>query len=339
MTRNILLATLFTLGSAVALMVVFLTEKTIRLPEASAATQAVQLERGARDYEQYCSPCHGLAGQGNANQFGAPRLNNIVQRYTTKNANGDIPFEAQYGIKQKYGTMRNYIEATLISGVRGTPMPAWGQQAGGPLRMDQIENITAYILSWNGQPPQSAVEVAETVAAQNQPTANPNATPLGKGQAVFASKACIGCHNPNDKKLVGPGLGGLFQPGGTKSFGTKLPNGKDVNEANVFEWITKGSAGFPNTSYDGQDGEKYSQMPAIALTQDDYNSLLNYLKAIKRDGTLVPGAAKGQPASPGGTLKPTIQPTTQPGNSPNGSATNPPLAPGKSQKPDSTTTP
>jgi hypothetical protein len=81
------------------------------------------------------------------------------------------------------------------------------------------------------------------------------------------------------------------------------------------------------------------QMPAIAITDDEYAKLLNYLKAIKRDGTLIEGANKGQPVSPGGTLKPTIQPTTQPGNSPNGSATNPPLAPGKSQKPDSTTTP
>src|SRR5919202_6699003 len=107
MTRNILLATLFTLGSAVALMVVFLTEKPIRLPEASAATQAVQIERGARDFEQYCSPCHGLAGQGGANATGAPQLNNIVQRYMTKDASGKIPFEQKYGIKEKYGSMRN----------------------------------------------------------------------------------------------------------------------------------------------------------------------------------------------------------------------------------------
>ena len=42
-----------------------------------------------------------------------------------------------------------------------------------------------------------------------------------------------------DQKLVGPGLGGLFQPEGTAAFGTKLPNGKDVTEENVHEWILK----------------------------------------------------------------------------------------------------
>ncbi len=49
MTRNVLLATLFTLGSAVALLAIFLTEKPFRMPEATAAVAAGQLERGARD--------------------------------------------------------------------------------------------------------------------------------------------------------------------------------------------------------------------------------------------------------------------------------------------------
>jgi mono/diheme cytochrome c family protein len=266
-------------------------------------------------------------------------LNNIVQRYTTKNAQGQIPFEAQYGIKEKYGTMSNYIEATLVSGIRGTPMPAWAQTSGGPLRMDQIENITAYVLSWNGAPPQSAVSVAETVAAQNQPTADPNATPLGRGQALFTSKTCAACHYVNDQKLNGPGLGGLFQPEGTKSFGTKLPNGKDVNDANLKEWILLGSEAFPGVSHQGIDGETYPAMPAVALTDEEYQSLLIYLKALKRDGTLVEGANQAQPTSAAGTEKPTVQPTQQPGNSPGASGTTPAVAPGGSEQQNSTTTP
>src|SRR5687768_288649 len=107
MTRNILLGTLFTLASAVALLVIFLTEEAVRMPEALAATEATQLERGASDYEQYCAVCHGLAGQGAANETGAPRLNNIVQRYTTPNDQGVVAFDQRYGVKEKYGTMRN----------------------------------------------------------------------------------------------------------------------------------------------------------------------------------------------------------------------------------------
>jgi len=332
MTRNVLLATLFTLGSAIALVIIFLGEKTVRLPEQSAATNATQIERGAHDFEQYCSPCHGVAGQGAANATGAPRLNNITQRYMTPDASGKAPFEQQYGIKEKYGTLKNYIEATVISGVRGTPMPAWGQQAGGPLRMDQIENITAYILSWNGQPPESFVAVADTVAALARPTADPNATPLGQGQVIFTNKGCVGCHNVNDKKLVGPGLGGLFQPEGTAAFGTKLPNGKAVSDPNVHEWILKGSEAFPGVQHQGQNGETYGQMPAIAVSDDEYAKLSVYLKALKRDGTLVPGSDKPAPPA-SGTLQATPQPTTQP------NATTPAVAPGQDQGPGATAAP
>jgi len=339
MTRNIVLATLFTLGSAIALVVIFLTEKSIRMPEAAAATEAVQLERGARDYEQYCATCHGLAGQGMANETGAPTLNNIVQRYTTAREDGTVPFEQKYGIKEKYGSMRNYIEATLIAGIRGTPMPAWSQTAGGPLRMDQIENITSYVMSWNGQAPESAVAIAETAAAEARPTADPNATPFGAGQVMFTNKGCVGCHAPDESKVVGPGLGGLFQPEGTAAFGTLLPNGLEVNDATVLDWIRKGSEGFPE-NIDPQDGEEYGNMPAIAITDEEYATLLNYLKAINRDGTAVEGAGAPAPTSEAGTLQPTVQPTTQPGNSanPDTNATTPPTAPGQDpDQPGSTT--
>jgi cytochrome c2 len=142
---------------------------------------------------------------------------------------------------------------------------------------------------------------------------------------MFQTKACVGCHAVTDEKLVGPGLGGLFQPEGTAAFGTKLPNGKDVTDENVYEWIVKGTDGFPE-HIDPIDGEQYGKMPAIALTEDEYAKLVVYLKAIKRDGTLVEGADAAPDAEPG-TLQPTVQPTTQPGNSPDASATTPATAP------------
>ena len=116
MTRNILIATLFSLATAVLLGIIFLGESQ-RLPSSDAAIAAERIERGARDYEQYCATCHGLAGQGGVAN-GAPQLNNISYRYLTPGADGTAPFDAANGIKEKYGTLRNYIEATLYSGVR-----------------------------------------------------------------------------------------------------------------------------------------------------------------------------------------------------------------------------
>jgi mono/diheme cytochrome c family protein len=52
------------------------------------------------------------------------------------------------------GTLGDFVQTTLISG-RPTsasywpnPMAAWSQEAGGPLRLDQINNLTNFILNW-----------------------------------------------------------------------------------------------------------------------------------------------------------------------------------------------
>lgn len=330
MTRNILIATIFSLATAILLGIIFVGESQ-RLPEATAAISAEQLERGARDYEQYCATCHGLAGQGEV-KFGAPRLNNIVQKYTLSQ-NGQPPaFDQPNGIKEKYGSMRNYIEATLFSGIRGTPMPAWGQPQG-PLRRDQISNITSYVLSWNGQIPEAAVQTADRVATEQAPTPDPDANPVSQGQIVFTQKGCVGCHAMNDQKLVGPGLGGLFQPEGTAAFGTNLPNGKPVNEADVREWIQGGSAAFPENNNDLQ-GQDYSPMPGFALTDDEWSRLLVWLQAHNRDGTLTPEAEQLIQGAQGGEGTGESQPTAQPTGQPNQpGAPNSPAGPGSTATP------
>ena len=52
------------------------------------------------------------------------------------------------------GTLDSFVLTTLVGGRPVSeaywpePMPAWSQTASGPLRMDQLENITNYILNW-----------------------------------------------------------------------------------------------------------------------------------------------------------------------------------------------
>jgi mono/diheme cytochrome c family protein len=53
------------------------------------------------------------------------------------------------------GSVRSFILTTLIHGRPNSvqywndPMVAWGQIAGGPMRMDQLEDIVNYIMNWN----------------------------------------------------------------------------------------------------------------------------------------------------------------------------------------------
>lgn len=55
---------------------------------------------------------------------------------------------------------QQFVRATVADGISGTAMPPWSQQNGGPLTEQQIDDISAYIVSLGGQ-------------ADEQPTAPP----------------------------------------------------------------------------------------------------------------------------------------------------------------------
>ncbi|MBL8145412.1 MAG: c-type cytochrome [Anaerolineae bacterium] len=124
------------------------------------------------------------------------------------------------------GTLRSFVETTIISGRPPSesywpqPMAAWSQTAGGPLRMDQIEDLTNYILNWNigdawtvedanavNQFPIVPVDPSTVVSSDVQtigvntemPTIMENlATVTGdpqNGQVMYnGALACAGCH-------------------------------------------------------------------------------------------------------------------------------------------------
>ena len=70
-------------------------------------------------------------------------------------------------------------------------MPAWSDQYGGPLRPDQINDISTFILNWEA----TALEevVIESIAT---PTPSPEESndPVARGQRVYLDKGCGGCH-------------------------------------------------------------------------------------------------------------------------------------------------
>jgi cytochrome c len=95
-----------------------------------------------------------------------------------------------------------------------------------------------------------------------------------KGQQVFTNTGCVSCHMTSDQKLVGPGLAGLFKPGGPKlpsgvDYQGNLPNGKPINEQNVMDWVKTGGVG------------KIGQMPGhTTLTPEQMTDLVAYLKTL-----------------------------------------------------------
>jgi mono/diheme cytochrome c family protein len=77
--------------------------------------------QGAVVYQRNCVMCHGEDGRG---RFGAPLA------------------KSWPGVEPAV-----YIAEVVSDGISGSTMPAWLQQQGGPLSRDQVENVTAYVLS------------------------------------------------------------------------------------------------------------------------------------------------------------------------------------------------
>lgn len=89
-----------------------------------------------------------------------------------------------------------------------------------------------------------------------------------RGETLFVSSGCVGCHATTDQQIVGPGLAGVFAGKGT--YGDKLPNGKPINEANVIEWLRIGGVG------------KIGEMPGnITLADQELADITAYLKTLQ----------------------------------------------------------
>jgi mono/diheme cytochrome c family protein len=94
-------------------------------------------------------------------------------------------------------------------------MPSWSQDYGGPLRNDQIEDLTQFVLNWQGpqpegvRPEEGGARPTPTPAAKVTPGAPPGEVAQGdpaRGEQVFIQN-CISCHGPGAAGgALGPSL-------------------------------------------------------------------------------------------------------------------------------------
>lgn len=97
--------------------------------------------------------------------------------------------------------------------------------------------------------------------------------PADPGEQIFVSR-CAVCHATTTTAGIGPGLAGLFDPGGPTlpdgvDYGGKLPNGEPITEATVAAWIRSGGQG------------QIGRMPGIPLSDQELTDLLAYLKRFE----------------------------------------------------------
>lgn len=289
MTRNLFAATIFLLASAILTGYVWFSEQEGMVVR-NDRIEGQRLAKGAFDFESNCARCHGMTGEG----ISGTRINFLYVKRPDGTEEGTLIEEGRWfgtdQIKEKYGTLRNYIEATASSGLRNTQMLAWSQRYGGPLRDDQIRNIATYVMSWQGNIPSGAQSSAIAYQAQEIAKTMQGDDPILVGAAVFKS-TCSSCHLLDTTTKVGPGQGGMFTAEGTEAFGTKLPNGNDITFENFKEWVHKGSVSYkkeelidPIKPYWASGKNRSAMTPFPSLTDKAVVSLIAYMSQYDRSG-------------------------------------------------------
>ena len=205
-----------------------------RMVAQTANWEGRSIEKGAELYMNNCASCHGIDGKGATGV--APALHS---RYFFQQRLTDVGFT---------GTLRDYVRLTVAAGRPSIKksqwvqmMPTWSSRFGGPMRDDQVEHVTNFVLNWEGDaitqgPPEnpdpwqhfenSPFVAVDGIAAPVEDTATTDIPAEPRlPQDLFISMACASCHNINEVQSeanrgpIAPHLGGLYEVAATRVAG------------------------------------------------------------------------------------------------------------------------
>lgn len=220
---------------------------------------AQDVSSGRASYQNACAACHGVNLEGGSaphpdasidTAWPAPALNNIVARYRDSVVVGDV---------------RQHIILTLRYGRNGTPMQAFSLGYGGALSDNQLESITAYILSvQTGELPQATGFVGQS------------------RDSLFANN-CARCHGENAEGYVGPQLLNVFERYGW------VPG----DEAS----LEGAKAAVKHALINGRNVPGLAPMPSFALelTDEALDEIVEHLAGIQVSGGPSFGQVGGDP--------------------------------------------
>lgn len=234
-----------------------------RMAEKRRDIEARSVENGAAAWG-LCEGCHGPQGKGIPGV--APALNSA---YFFTQRLSDLGYT---------GNMQSYVESTISAGRPASTeysarMPTWGQEFGGPLRPDQVRDLAAFVMNWEA-----------TALSEGTPTPAPIATPVPegaspeeKGQALFLSLGCGGCHTIDNVSAgaVGPNLNHVGTEAATMVDGQSAEEYIHASIVNPSAFIAPGCP--TGNCIDNLMPKDYGDK----LSQDELGALVAYLLSLK----------------------------------------------------------
>lgn len=261
-----------------------------RLEQFTLASHGRSIEEGAEIFANNCATCHGADGKAvsclspageSIACVGRPLQNYFLLCGDTS----ERMIEVGWG-----GTKEQFIELTVSAGRTGTVMPAWLNDFGGPMRQDQVRNVSNFVLNWGSDEFCSVIPVTfpwpDTVEEFNVleiPDPEPYATEPGdatRGSEAYTKYACFSCHGYPDQpgsNNVGPWLGEIAEVGATRVAGESAQQYIYNSILNPNAVIAPECPSGPCTSPSLMPGDFDSRMSTIPNTPQDMADILAYL--------------------------------------------------------------
>ncbi len=218
------------------------------IPDLNAASPEVALVRGQERYGIYCSPCHGLAGDGDG----------VV--------NGKLTVKAPSFHDQRLKDLpAGKIYEAIYKGVNKGNMGSYAAQ----LNEDDRWRVVAYVRALQKQR-----DASVTLGGQAEVVVSDDAPPEEKGKGLYSSIGCNACHTLDGGKSTGPTWQGIY--GRTTKF---VGGGEQViDDAYLIESIRTPTAKVV------MDFGPVSTMPPYdheTLSDADIANLIAFMKTLK----------------------------------------------------------
>lgn len=264
-----MLRTQITLGillmiASIATAAYIATTEEARLVTTQESQLARRIENGAALYHTNCIRCHGEHAEGVPGL--CPPLNSLTlfeQRVEETGWSGSV---FTYLVNTIRGGRLNSTRPEYVGeSASGMAMPFWGQDYGGPLRNDQIDDIAYFLMNFG------ETEVDEGSTAEATPIPE-DADLTAIGLELYAAQGCAGCH-----ALDAAGAAGAVGPTHNGMGATAAERVEDPS----YTGEATDAAGYIRESLLNPGAhvvEGYSNiMPAYPLPDDQINALVQML--------------------------------------------------------------
>jgi len=285
---------------------IYVADVTTALGERDVQFRGRLIEQGARYYKEQCARCHGPEGLGIEGV--GPGISNeyFLGQIEFREVDGQRVIQqikpsqrlTELGYK---GTLRDYVRSVIASGLPikssgewSDPHPPFLDSYGGPLRVDQVDNVTSFVINWAQAPKPDAEAILPPPPGSGgapKPTAVPLTAEQEAGKQVYLKAGCNACHaikGVGNQGAVGPNLNKIYTVATERIASDAYKSGvKDQPAATTPEDYIKQSIHYPN-AYIAPECPTGACAAGImpqnykdTIAEGDFKNLIAYLSSLK----------------------------------------------------------